>query len=127
MEGATRKEADVHRVRPLRQVSDRVNVATARLWTTTSTVIVDGADALVVDPAMTVAEVDALAATLRGRGWQVLAGFSTHPHWDHLLRTAALGDVPRWATADGVRVAAERSAPARAECTQVAPATTSRS
>jgi hypothetical protein len=37
----------------------------------------------------------------------VVAGFSTHPHWDHLLWHERFGDVPRHATADGVRFAAE--------------------
>jgi hypothetical protein len=31
----------------------------------------------------------------------VVAGFSTHPHWDHLLWHPRLGDVPRYATPGG--------------------------
>jgi glyoxylase-like metal-dependent hydrolase (beta-lactamase superfamily II) len=30
-----------------------------------------------------------------------VAGFSTHPHWDHLLWTAELGGAPRFGTARG--------------------------
>ena len=40
-------------------------------------------------------------------GIPVVAGFSTHPHWDHLLWHARFGDVPRYATAAGAQVAAE--------------------
>jgi glyoxylase-like metal-dependent hydrolase (beta-lactamase superfamily II) len=32
-------------------------------------------------------------------GLPVVAGFSTHPHWDHLLWHATLGEAPRYATA----------------------------
>ena len=37
----------------------------------------------------------------------VVAGFSTHPHWDHLLWHPRFGDVPRYATAAGAQVAGE--------------------
>jgi glyoxylase-like metal-dependent hydrolase (beta-lactamase superfamily II) len=38
-------------------------------------------------------------------GTPVAAGFSTHPHWDHLLRHSRSGDVPRHATAAGAQAA----------------------
>lgn len=71
------------RARDLVEVLPGVWVATAEIWTTTSTVVTtpDG-EALVVDPAVTVAEVEGLAAAVRARGWRVTAGFATHPHWD---------------------------------------------
>jgi glyoxylase-like metal-dependent hydrolase (beta-lactamase superfamily II) len=37
----------------------------------------------------------------------VIAGFSTHPHWDHLLWHSRFGDVPRYATAACAQVAGE--------------------
>jgi glyoxylase-like metal-dependent hydrolase (beta-lactamase superfamily II) len=37
----------------------------------------------------------------------VVAGFSTHPHWDHLLWHPRFGDVPRYATAGCAQVATE--------------------
>jgi len=40
----------------------------------------------------------ALASDLREMGQPVMAGFSTHPHWDHLLWHAELGAVPRYGT-----------------------------
>lgn len=41
----------------------------------------------------------ALANDLRELGQPVVAGFSTHPHWDHLLWHTRLGEAPRYATA----------------------------
>ncbi len=74
-------------------------VATAEKYTTTSTVILGpGATCLVVDPAVTPAEVTGLAAELAARGLRPVAGWATHPHWDHVLWCAELGDVPRYAT-----------------------------
>ena len=35
----------------------------------------------------------------------MVAGFSTHPHWDHLLWRPRFVDVPRYATADGAHAA----------------------
>ena len=35
----------------------------------------------------------------------MVAGFSTHPHWDHLLWHPRFGDVPRYATAGCAQVA----------------------
>lgn len=59
-------------------------------------VIVHGANGvLVVDPGLTSAELGQLAASIDR---PVVAGFATHPHWDHVLWHAELGDVPRYGT-----------------------------
>jgi len=73
-----------------------VLVATAERGTTTSTVVVanDGG-CLVIDPAMTAADVAGLAADLADGGLRPCLGFATHPHWDHVLWSRDLGDVPR--------------------------------
>ncbi|WP_448061043.1 MBL fold metallo-hydrolase [Cellulomonas hominis] len=88
----------------LTEVAPGVWTATARTWSTVTTVVVapDGG-ALVVDPGLAVAELADLAAEITARGWRVVAGFSTHPHWDHVLWTRAWADVPRWATPAAVR------------------------
>ncbi|MGV8978802.1 MAG: MBL fold metallo-hydrolase [Cellulomonas sp.] len=85
--------------RELTQVAPGVWTATAETWTSLTTVVVadDGA-CLIVDPGITVAEVAGLADEIRARGWHVEAAFATHAHWDHVLWSARLGDVPRWAT-----------------------------
>ena len=66
-----------------------------------NTVVVQGAEGvLLVDPGITGAEMQCLADDLRSRGLPVVAGFATHPDWDHVLWHPELGDAPRWATAD---------------------------
>jgi hydroxyacylglutathione hydrolase len=47
---------------------------------------------------VTVADLAALAGWLSERGLRPVAGWSTHPHWDHLLWSAAFGEPPRYAT-----------------------------
>ena len=91
----------------LREIAPGVLVATARPYTTTSTVVTGPAGGcLVVDPAVSVAEVAGLAADLTAAGLTPVAGFSTHPHWDHVLWSQDLGPgVPRYASQTAVRVA----------------------
>jgi hydroxyacylglutathione hydrolase len=90
------------------QVAPGVLVATSDLYMTTSTVVTapDGG-CLVIDPAVTVADVGALAAELRARALTPVAGFATHPHWDHVLWSAELGDVPRYASPRAAEAARE--------------------
>ena len=89
-----------------REVAPGVHVATAPLYTTTTT-IVTGADGgcLLIDPAVTVADLGALAGWLAGRGLRPVAAWSTHPHWDHVLWSADLGAAPRYATPKAAAVA----------------------
>ncbi len=69
-------------------------------WCETNTVVVHGAaGVLVVDPGIHAAELAGLADDLAELGLTAVAGFSTHPHWDHLLWDPRLGAVPRYATA----------------------------
>ena len=93
------------------EVAPGVFVATAQAYTTTTTVVAgDDGRCLLVDPAVSVADLAALARWLGEHGLRPAAGWSTHPHWDHLLWSRALGDVPRYATPRAVAVAArERS------------------
>jgi hydroxyacylglutathione hydrolase len=95
--------------RELTQVAPGVWTATAETWTSLTTLVVadDGA-CLVIDPGITVAEVELLAEEIHARAWRVEAAFATHAHWDHVLWSARLGDVPRWATASAA-AAEERS------------------
>jgi glyoxylase-like metal-dependent hydrolase (beta-lactamase superfamily II) len=54
---------------------------------------------LLIDPGVLGDEMACLANDLRELGQPVVAGFSTHPHWDHLLWDAGLGAAPRYGTA----------------------------
>ena len=104
------------------EVAPGVVVATAELYATTTT-IVAGADGgcLVIDPAVTVADLAALASWLSSRGLRPVAGWSTHPHWDHLLWSRALGDVVRYGTPRAVAAAASQLPALVSEAAEAAP------
>ena len=74
-------------MRSLTEIAPGVLVATSSYALTTSTVVVGSAGGcLVIDPAVTVADLAALAAELLGDlGLRPAVGWSTHPHWDHVL------------------------------------------
>jgi len=54
---------------------------------------------LLIDAGIYGSEMACLANDLSDSGQTVVAGFSTHPHWDHLLWHAKLGSAPRYGTA----------------------------
>ena len=71
-----------------------------------NTVVVRGRDGvLLIDPGITRDELACLASDLDALGARVVAGFSTHPDWDHLLWDARFGAPPRYATARGAATA----------------------
>ncbi|MEV6874238.1 MBL fold metallo-hydrolase [Amycolatopsis sp. NPDC051128] len=89
----------------LKRVADGVLVHESE-FVRTNTVVVEGRDGvLLIDPGVTGSEIDCLANDLRELGRPVVAGFSTHPHWDHLLWHARLGSAPRYGTARGAATA----------------------
>jgi glyoxylase-like metal-dependent hydrolase (beta-lactamase superfamily II) len=93
----------VHRA--LVEVVAGIHVATSRRDTTTSTVVVRGGEALLVDPAWDPDELDALAETLTARSWTVVLGLATHAQHDHLLWHPGFGAAPRYASAGTVALA----------------------
>jgi len=63
-------------------------------------VVVQGEDGvLLVDPGITDEEMAQIASDVVELDQPVVAGFSTHPDWDHALWHPAFGDVPRYGTA----------------------------
>jgi glyoxylase-like metal-dependent hydrolase (beta-lactamase superfamily II) len=93
----------------LTEVADGVWVRQSE-WVWTNSTVMRGDDGLiVVDPGIHGAELDGLADDIEALGIPVVAGFSTHPHFDHLLWHPRFGDVPRYATA----ACAERATGAR--------------
>jgi glyoxylase-like metal-dependent hydrolase (beta-lactamase superfamily II) len=81
----------------LTEVAPGVLVATSTFAVTTSTVVVGpSGGCLLVDPGVTVADLAALAAELAALGLRPAVGWSTHPHWDHVLWSAELGVAPRY-------------------------------
>jgi hydroxyacylglutathione hydrolase len=109
-------------MRRVREIAPGVLVATAELLTCTTTVVVgnDGG-CLVIDPAVSVPDLSALAADLADAGLRPVAGFATHPHWDHVLWSRQLGDVPRYAAADCVRIMRDERTTHAAELDRTAP------
>lgn len=65
-----------------------------------NSVVVDGRNGvLLVDPGLTGDEMATMAEDLRRLGRPVVAGFATHPDWDHALWYPSFGDAPRYGTA----------------------------
>ncbi len=83
----------------LKQVAESVLVHESEFMQSNAVVVQGGAGVLLIDAGITTAEMATIASDLRELGQTVVAGFSTHPHWDHLLWHAQLGSVPRYGTA----------------------------
>jgi glyoxylase-like metal-dependent hydrolase (beta-lactamase superfamily II) len=93
----------------LNQVADGVWVRQSA-WVLSNAIAVRGEGGLIlVDPGIDGSDLNQLADDLDRLGIPVVAGFSTHPHWDHLLWHPRFGDVPRYATPAGARLAADHA------------------
>src|SRR6478672_6674202 len=91
----------------LNQVADGVWVRQSE-WVWSNAIVVRGEDGLIlVDPGIDGSDLNQLADDVDQLGIPVVAGFSTNPHWDHLLWHARFGDVPRYATTAGAQAAGE--------------------
>jgi len=91
----------------LRQVAEGVLIHESEFCQSNAVVVHGRAGVLLIDPGVHGSEMACLANDLGELGQPVVAGFSTHPHWDHLLWHAGLGAAPRYGTArcaDIVRV-----------------------
>ena len=83
----------------LRQVAEGVLIHQSEFCQSNAVVVQGRAGVLLIDPGVHGRELGALADDLSDSGQPVVAGFSTHPHWDHLLWHARLGAAPRYGTA----------------------------
>jgi glyoxylase-like metal-dependent hydrolase (beta-lactamase superfamily II) len=83
----------------LRQVAEGVLVHESEFCQSNAVVVQGRAGVLLVDPGVFGYEMACLANDLGELGQTVVAGFSTHPHWDHLLWHDGLGAAPRYGTA----------------------------
>ena len=91
----------------LNEVADGVWVRQSE-WVWSNAVVVRADDGLVlVDPGIAGSDLAELADDVDRLGLPVIAGFCTHPHWDHLLWHPRFGDVPRYATAAAAQSASE--------------------
>jgi glyoxylase-like metal-dependent hydrolase (beta-lactamase superfamily II) len=92
----------------LTQVAEGVLVHQSDFCRSNAVVVQGRTGVLLIDPGVRGDEMAALADDLVGR--TVVAGFSTHPHWDHLLWHTRLGAAPRYATARGAATIRDRLA-----------------
>jgi glyoxylase-like metal-dependent hydrolase (beta-lactamase superfamily II) len=83
----------------LTQVAEGVLTHQSELLQNNTVVVQGRAGVLLIDPGIQGSEMACLANDLRELGQPVVAGFSTHPDWDHVLWHAELGEVPRYGTA----------------------------
>ena len=92
----------------LRRVADGVLVHESEFCQSNAVVVQAPNGALLIDPGVLEGEINCLANDLADSAQAVVAGFSTHPHWDHLLWHPALGAPVRWSTAACAETARER-------------------
>jgi glyoxylase-like metal-dependent hydrolase (beta-lactamase superfamily II) len=83
----------------LKQVAEGVWVHESECLQSNAVVVQGNAGVLLIDAGLTSKEMAAMADDLHELGQPVVAGFSTHPHWDHVLWHAKFGVAPRYGTA----------------------------
>ena len=83
----------------LRQVAEGVLVHVSEFLQSNCVVVQGREGVLLIDPGITRTELAGLAHDVRELGQPVVAGFATHPHWDHVLWHEAFGSAPRYGTA----------------------------
>jgi glyoxylase-like metal-dependent hydrolase (beta-lactamase superfamily II) len=75
-------------------------------WCQSNAVVVRGeSGVLLIDPGIHGDEMACIASDLSELGQTVVAGFATHPHWDHMLWHPALGEATRYGTGRAVDTA----------------------
>jgi glyoxylase-like metal-dependent hydrolase (beta-lactamase superfamily II) len=87
------------------EIAPGVMVTTAVKYTTNTTVVLRGRRAVIVDPAWTETDLNAIAGWLAASSTHVTAGLSTHGHFDHVLWHPEFGDAPRWGSPKAVAMA----------------------
>jgi glyoxylase-like metal-dependent hydrolase (beta-lactamase superfamily II) len=85
----------------LKQITEEVWVHESEFLQSNAVVVQGKGGVLLIDPGITSAELATLAKDIQELSQDVVAGYSTHPHWDHLLWHANFGDAPRYGTTRG--------------------------
>ena len=97
----------------LRPVAEGVLIHESEFCQSNAVVVQGRAGVLLVDPGIQGSEMACLANDLSDASETVAAGFSTHPHWDHLLWHTRLGEAPRYGTARCAAIVRDRLSDAR--------------
>ncbi|MGH3626669.1 MAG: MBL fold metallo-hydrolase [Sciscionella sp.] len=92
----------------LGHVAEDVLVHESEFCQSNAVVVQGRAGVLLIDAGVTGHEMTCLANDLRESGQPVVEGFSTHPHWDHLLWHTSRGSAPRYGTARCVATVRDR-------------------
>jgi glyoxylase-like metal-dependent hydrolase (beta-lactamase superfamily II) len=92
----------------LNQVAEGVLVHESEFMRSNAVVVQGSAGVLLIDAGILDDEMVSLANDLSELGQRVVAGFSTHPHWDHLLWHPRFGEAPRYGTARCAATVRER-------------------
>jgi glyoxylase-like metal-dependent hydrolase (beta-lactamase superfamily II) len=99
----------------LRQIADGVRVHESKFCQSNAVVVQGQGGVLLIDAGVLDDELACIADDLADLGQTVAAGFSTHPHWDHLLWHPRLGAAPRYGTARCAATVREQVPDARAK------------
>jgi glyoxylase-like metal-dependent hydrolase (beta-lactamase superfamily II) len=105
----------------LTEVADGVFVRQSAFCRSNAVVVASSTGALLIDPGVDGDDLSELADDLASLGMAVTAGFSTHPHWDHLLWHTRFGEVPRYATGTCAAAAIARRPRLREMTSRLAP------
>ena len=105
----------------LNEVADGVWVRQSEWVWSNAVVLRAGNGVVLIDPGIAGADLEQLADEVDRLGLPVVAGFSTHLHWDHLLWHPRFADVPRYATADSASAAPHVRERAQAMAAESAP------
>jgi glyoxylase-like metal-dependent hydrolase (beta-lactamase superfamily II) len=89
------------------EIAPGVTVTTAVKYTTNTTVVTRGDRAVIVDPAWTETDLNAIVEWMRTSSLRITTGLSTHGHFDHVLWHPEFGDAPRWGSPRAVAMANE--------------------
>jgi glyoxylase-like metal-dependent hydrolase (beta-lactamase superfamily II) len=82
----------------LQQIAKGVLIHESECLKSNAVIVQGNAGVLLIDPGLTNDELATIADELSKLGQPVSVGFSTHPHWDHVLWHAKLGEAPRFGT-----------------------------
>ena len=99
----------------LKQIADGVFIHQSDFCQSNAVVVHGRTGVLLVDAGVQEHEMACLANDLSDSGQTVVAGFSTHPHWDHLLWHASFGTAPRYGTASCAATVRDRLSDAGAK------------
>lgn len=91
----------------LRPLTPDVTVRQSEFWRSNAGVVDTGDGVVLVDPGILADDLAELTSAVGER--PVVAGYSTHAHWDHLLWASSLGAAPRFASVGTCTAVAERA------------------